>query len=315
MPEAPAIACEALTKRFGAFTAVDALTFEVDRGSIFGFLGPNGSGKSTTIRMLCGIIRPTGGRAMVGGVDVAVDPERVKQSIGYMSQKFSLYEDLTVAENLEFYAGVYGLRGKARLARQEAVLAMSGLEERRRDLVRTLSAGVRQRLALGASLLHEPPILFLDEPTSGVDPVSRRTFWDVIYDLADAGVTILVTTHFMDEAERCGRIAMIRDGRLAGLGSPADLKRDLLPGPILTVEMERAFDAEEALVGVPGVLGVSVHGSALRVLVRDAVAAAPLVAEALARAGSPGCRVEPARATLEDVFVRVAEEGEDAAPA
>lgn len=215
-----------LTRRFGAFAAVDDVSFDVRRGEVFGFLGSNGAGKSTTIRVLCGLLRPTAGRAEVGGIDVARDPEAVKRRIGYMSQRFSLYELLTVDQNIRFYAGLYGLSGD-RLARRRAfVLRMAGLEGREHVLARTLSGGWRQRLALGCALLHEPPILFLDEPTGGVDPVSRRDFWRLIDDLAQAGTTVLVTTHYLDEAERCDRVAIIHGGRIVALGPTQDLKRD-----------------------------------------------------------------------------------------
>jgi ABC-2 type transport system ATP-binding protein len=223
----PAIVVEHLTRRFGAFTAVDDVSFDVRRGEVFGFLGSNGAGKSTTIRILCGLLRPTSGRAEVGGIDVARDPERVKRQIGYMSQRFSLYELLTVDQNIRFYGGLYGLKGD-RLARRRAfALEMASLVGREHLLARTLSGGWRQRLALGCALLHEPPILFLDEPTGGVDPVSRRDFWRLIDDLAQAGTTVLVTTHYLDEAERCDRVAIIHGGRIVALGATGELKRAL----------------------------------------------------------------------------------------
>ena len=220
----PVIAVELLSKRFGDFTAVDQLSFQVARGEIFGFLGPNGAGKSTTIRMLCGLLTPSGGLARVGGYDVGREPERVRETIGYMSQKFSLYRDLTVRENISFFGGVYGLRG-ARLREREAeALEVAGLRGMETRLTGTLSGAHQQRLALGCAILHEPTILFLDEPTSGVDPLSRRMFWDLIHRLSSRGVTILVTTHFMDEAEFCGRIGFINHGRLVALDRPAALK-------------------------------------------------------------------------------------------
>ena len=219
------IAVSGLTKRFGNFTAVDHLSFSVRRGEIFGFLGPNGAGKSTTIRMLCGLLTPTEGEAVVGGFGVSQDPERVRENIGYMSQKFSLYRDLTVRENIAFFGGVYGLAGQRLRARAEAVIDMAGLHGLEQRLTGTLSGAHQQRLALGCAILHEPPILFLDEPTSGVDPISRRMFWDLIQAMAARGSTILVTTHFMDEAEFCGRLGFITGGRLVALDRPTELKR------------------------------------------------------------------------------------------
>jgi ABC-2 type transport system ATP-binding protein len=220
----PAVILEKLTKRFDSFVAVDGISVEVRAGEIFGFLGPNGAGKSTTIRILCGLLAPSAGRAVVGGFDVATQPEQVKHSIGYMSQKFSLYDDLTVEENIEFFAGIYGVPRPERAARTEYAVRMAGLEQRRSTLTRLLAGGWKQRLALGCATLHDPPILFLDEPTSGVDPLARRSFWDFIYDLAAAGRTIFVTTHYMDEAEYCHRVALMHRGRIIALGSPAELK-------------------------------------------------------------------------------------------
>ena len=226
-----AIEVRGLTRRFGAFVAVNDLTFDVRQGEIFGFLGSNGAGKSTTIRMLCGLLRPTSGTARVGGIDVGRDPEAVKQRIGYMSQRFSLYEKLTVDQNINFFGGVYGLSGERLAARRAFVLDMAGLRGRESTLTRDLSAGWRQRLSLGCAILHEPPIVFLDEPTSGVDPLSRRRFWRLIKELARGGTTVLVTTHYLDEAEHCDRIAIIHAGRLAALGTVAELKA-YVRGPI-----------------------------------------------------------------------------------
>ena len=218
-----AIQVEHLTRRFGAFVAVDDVTMDVGMGEVFGFLGSNGAGKSTTIRMLCGLLRPSSGRAVVGGVDVGRDPEGVKRRIGYMSQRFSLYEPLTVDQNIAFYAGLYGVTGERLAARREFVLEMAGLRGREAQLARTLSGGWRQRLALGCALLHEPPILFLDEPTGGVDPEARREFWRLIRSLASQGTTVLVTTHHLEEAAQCDRLAIIHAGQLAALGTPAEL--------------------------------------------------------------------------------------------
>jgi len=221
-----------LTRKFGNFTAVDKVSLAIRKGSIYGFLGPNGSGKSTTIRMLCGIIAPTAGSGQVMGLDITRDAEAIKSRIGYMSQKFSLYDDLTVIENLEFYAGMYGLSGSQKAGRIEAMLAMAGLTGRRTQLTANLSGGWKQRLALGCSILHNPPILFLDEPTGGVDPKARRLFWDIIYDLAAGGTTVMVTTHFMDEAEHCDEIGFIYEGALIASDSPYNLKK-AIPGILL----------------------------------------------------------------------------------
>jgi ABC-2 type transport system ATP-binding protein len=217
-----------LERRFGRFIAVDKVSFEVGRGEIFGFLGPNGAGKSTTIRMLCGLLAPTGGTGTVAGFDIRTQPDEIKARIGYMSQRFSLYEDLTVEENIDFYGGIYRIPGQRLQSRKEWVLSMAGLQEHRQSLTGTLSGGWKQRLALGCAILHEPPILFLDEPTSGVDPISRRRFWDLIYDLSGQGVTVFVTTHYMDEAEYCNRLGLIYRGGLIALGTPAQLKTRLL---------------------------------------------------------------------------------------
>src|SRR5208282_5172994 len=217
----PAVRQKNLVKRFGDFTAVDNVTLDVTRGEIFGFLGPNGAGKSTTIRILCGLLPPSSGEASVGGFDVRTQPEDIKKNIGYMSQKFSLYDDLTVAENIEFFGGVYGVSKEKLIERRDYVLNMAGLEDKRSMMTRLLAGGWKQRLALGCAILHDPPILFLDEPTSGVDPISRRRFWDLIHDLAADGVTILVTTHYMDEAEYCDRIILINQGQIVASGSPS----------------------------------------------------------------------------------------------
>ncbi|MBM3775170.1 MAG: ABC transporter ATP-binding protein [Acidobacteria bacterium] len=222
-----AVEVEGLVKRFGDFVAVDQVSFRVPKGEIFGFLGPNGAGKSTTIRILCGLLHPTSGKALVAGIDVAADPEPVRKKIGYMSQKFSLYDDLTVEENIDFFSGVYGVVGEARAARKESVLRMAELEDKRALLTRLLSGGWKQHLALGCAILHQPPVLFLDEPTSGVDPVARRGFWDLIHKLSQAGHTVFVSTHYMEEAEYCHRVALMHAGRIVALGAPAELKQRL----------------------------------------------------------------------------------------
>lgn len=227
MSEQVAVEVQALVKRFGSFTAVDGVSFRVARGEIFGLLGPNGAGKTTVIRILCGLLRPSAGRALVDGLDVSLTPEAVRRRIGYMSQKFSLYDDLTVEENIRFFAGVYGVAGSRLAARERYALEMAGLADRRESLTRLLPGGFKQRLALGCAILHEPPILFLDEPTSGVDPIARRAFWDLIRELAAAGRTVFVTTHYMDEAENCHRLALMHRGRIVALDAPGDLKSTL----------------------------------------------------------------------------------------
>jgi ABC-2 type transport system ATP-binding protein len=225
MSETPAVVLRNLTKRFGGFVAVDKVTCTVSRGEIFGFLGPNGAGKSTTIRILCGLLTPTEGEAQVDGLEVATQAEKIRQRIGYMSQRFSLYDDLTVQENIDFFAGVYGVPASVRQEREEYALEISGLKKRSDSLTRLLPGGWKQRLALGCAIMHEPPILFLDEPTSGVDPIARRSFWDLIYDLAAGGQTVFVTTHYMDEAEYCHRLALMYQGRVIALGAPGELKK------------------------------------------------------------------------------------------
>ncbi len=235
-----------LVKRFGTFTAVDGVTLEIGRGEVFGFLGPNGAGKTTTIRILCGLLEPTAGEARVNGFDVAAEPERVKQSIGYMSQKFSLYDDLTVEENLEFFSMVYGVARERREERKEFALRMAGLERERKRMTRELAGGWKQRLALGCAVLHEPPVLFLDEPTSGVDPMARRRFWDLIYEMADGGAAVLVSTHYMDEAEYCGRLALMHRGRVVALGSPEELRAQCSAGGTMEDVFAACIEQEEA---------------------------------------------------------------------
>jgi len=220
-----AVEVENLTKRFGKFVAVDQVSLSVEQGEIFGFLGPNGAGKSTTIRILCGLLSPTSGRATVGGFDVASQAEQVKHNIGYMSQKFSLYDDLAVEENIEFFGGIYGVPAAEQDERKRYVMRMAGLEDKGALMTRLLPAGWKQRLALGCAILHRPPILFLDEPTSGVDPIARREFWDLIYEFSQAGQTVFVTTHYMEEAEYCHRLALMYRGRVIALGTPEELKR------------------------------------------------------------------------------------------
>ena len=296
-----------LSRRFGTFTAVDAVSFEVAPGEIFGYLGANGAGKSTTIRMLCGLLAPTGGQALVAGVDVGRSPERVKRSIGYMSQKFSLYVDLTVEENLGFFAGVYAIARSKRRGRIEEALRLSGLGEARHSLTRELPGGIRQRLGLASALLHEPAVLFLDEPTAGVDPIARRTFWRTIRQLAAGGTTLFVTTHHLDEAEYCDRVGFMVDGRLVALDTPAALKRAHVPGTIHEVSGELRLTAlGRALGSVPEVLSVRAFGAAAHVRVTDALREPATFARLLASLGFGNAEVGPAEATLEDVFLEIA---------
>jgi ABC-2 type transport system ATP-binding protein len=297
------VAVEELVKRFGSFTAVDRISFEARRGEIFGFLGPNGAGKSTTIRMLCGLLQPTSGRAVVAGYDVAREPERVRQSIGYMSQKFSLYNDLRVIENLRFFAGMYHVASDVLPERIAWALQMAGLEGREKLLTGTLPGGWKQRLALGCAVLHRPPIVFLDEPTSGVDPISRRQFWELIHQMAGEGVTVFVTTHYMDEAEYCNRLVLIYRGRIVAQGTPTELKQRRMKGELLLVECDRLGEAVEALRAMPGVLDAAVFGSALHLVVPEAKAATGAVRAYLAERGIGVSRVERVQPTLEDVFV------------
>src|SRR5688572_14301929 len=246
-----AISVSNLARRFGEFVAVDGLTFDVRQGEIFGFLGSNGAGKSTTIRMLCGLLKPTSGSATVGGIDVTRDPEGVKRRIGYMSQRFSLYELLTVDQNIRFFGGIYGLDDRKLAERRRFVIEMAGLAGREHTLARDLAGGWRQRLALGCAILHEPAILFLDEPTGGVDPLSRRQFWRLIDALSSEGVTVLVTTHYLDEAERCHRVALIHAGELATIGTPAEVKGIFAGRPIFEVRSANPVAVMTALDAMP----------------------------------------------------------------
>jgi ABC-2 type transport system ATP-binding protein len=300
--ETPVIA-RGLVKRFGSFTAVDHIDLEAQRGEVVGFLGPNGAGKSTTIRMLCGLLRPTAGQALVAGYDVAREPEQVRRRIGYMSQKFSLYNDLRVIENIRFFAGMYDVPVSALKERESWVLDMAGLNGRESAVTGTLPGGWKQRLALGCAVLHQPPILFLDEPTSGVDPISRRQFWELIHTMAAEGVTVLVTTHYMDEAEYCNRLVLIFQGRIVASGSPTALKREAMTGELLLVECNRLGTALDALQQTPDVRDAAVFGSALHVVVSDGRTMIPRIRAALSQQGVTVSKIEPIRPSLEDVFV------------
>jgi ABC-2 type transport system ATP-binding protein len=296
-----------LVKRFDSFIAVDHVNLQVARGEIFGFLGPNGAGKSTTIRMLCGLLQPTSGTAMVGGLDVATQSEEVKHHIGYMSQKFSLYDDLMVEENIDFFAGVYGVPKERRAERKNYVLRMAGIEERRNSLTRLLSGGWKQRLALGCAILHEPPILFLDEPTSGVDPIARRTFWELIYQLSGAGHTIFVSTHYMDEAEYCHRLALMYRGKVIALGTPGELKQSLASHYLLRLEVSDIVGSMKTLEKLPGLHDVAVFGGGLHVTAETGERAMPQIRSALEQAGITITVLEPIEPSMEDVFVAMIE--------
>ncbi len=300
----PNIRAVALTKRFGDFTAVDAVSFEVSPGEIFGYLGANGAGKSTTIRMLNGLLAPTSGEARVAGFDVGAQPEAVKSSIGYMSQKFSLYLDLPVWENLLFFGGAYGLWGRELRVRAEEVLDLTGLRSLERSATGSLPGGIRQRLALGCAILHRPGVVFLDEPTAGVDPVARRQFWRLIRELSRQGTTVFVTTHYLDEAEYCRRIGLMVDGRLVALDTPAALKETWVPERVLVARGRNLSAA--ALARRPGVVAAEPFGAGLHVRVDPARWDAAGVGEALARAGGSEVIVEESEPTLEDVFLAVA---------
>ncbi len=304
---------ESLVKRFGSFVAVDHVTFSVKAGTIFGFLGPNGAGKSTTIRILCGLLVPSAGRACVGGIDVAAAPEEVRKQIGYMSQKFSLYDDLTVEENIDFFSGIYRVPEGKREARKEFVLGMAGLAERRDSMTGVLSGGWKQRLALGCAILHEPPILFLDEPTSGVDPIARRSFWSLIYQLSGAGHTVFVSTHYMDEAEYCHRLALMNRGKIVALGTPSELKGEMQNHSILSLESSDPLASMKALEGVPGIVDVAVFGAGLHVKATDAAAATERIRQVLAQRQISIDHLAAIPPSMEDVFVSLIEEQERSA--
>jgi len=298
-----AVEIEDLVKAFGSFVAVDHVSLQVAKGEIFGFLGPNGAGKSTTIRMLCGLLKPTSGRASVNGHDVATEPEVIRRNIGYMSQKFSLYDDLTVEENIDFFSGIYGVPQEKRAERKEYVLRMAEIVERRRTKTHTLSGGWKQRLALGCAILHEPPILFLDEPTSGVDPIARRAFWALIHELSAAGRTIFVSTHYMDEAENCHRLALMYRGKVIALGAPEALKRQLNSHRILRLDISDVLETMRALEGIPGIRDVAVFGGGLHVTVDDLDTAKARIPAVLAAKAIELKRMEPIVPSMEDVFV------------
>ena len=300
-----AVTVRNLTRSFGDFIAVDHISLEVARGEIFGFLGPNGAGKSTTIKMLCGLLMPTGGSGTVGGYDIITRAEEIKQNIGYMSQKFSLYDDLTVEENINFFSGIYTVPESKKEARKEWALEMAGLRDKRGALTKTLPGGYKQRLALGCAILHEPPILFLDEPTSGVDPISRRNFWNMIYEMAGAGTTVFVTTHYMDEADYCDRLALIYRGKIIAEGAPNELRKNYMTRDVLEIEADHLVESME-LLEKQGI-ETAVFGSLLHATVEDAKAAVPVIYKTLGESNIMVRRVDKIVPSLEDVFVTLIE--------
>jgi len=296
-----------LVKTFGSFVAVDHVSLQVPKGEIFGFLGPNGAGKSTTIRMLCGLLTQTSGEASVNGLDVATKPEEIRKNIGYMSQKFSLYDDLTVDENIDFFAGMYGVPREVRAERRQYVLEMANLTGRHDALTRTLSGGWKQRLALGCAILHDPPILFLDEPTSGVDPIARRAFWGLIHDLSKSGHTVFVSTHYMDEAEYCHRIALMYRGKVIALGTPAELKHGLDSHFLLNLNSADSLTTMRAVENLPGVLDVALFGRGLHLMVDDLDATSARIRQTLGDGNIAIESLERITPTMEDVFVALIE--------
>jgi ABC-2 type transport system ATP-binding protein len=300
-----AVAVTGLRRTFGSFVAVDDIDLTVRRGEIFGFLGPNGAGKSTTIRMLCGLLVPTGGTGIVGGFDVNKESESIKQIIGYMSQRFSLYDDLTVEENINFFSGVYNVPRAKKPARKEWVLEMAGLKEDRDTLTSTLATGFKQRLALGCAILHEPPIIFLDEPTSGVDPISRRNFWNLIGEMSAAGRTIFVTTHYMDEADYCDRLALIYRGKIIAEGTPTELRKRHMTRHVLEVEVDSVIEALDTLLRTG--IDSAIFGSTLHVTVEDVNSGKAHILEVLQGSGITVRHIEQIVPSLEDVFVTLIE--------
>ncbi len=298
-----AVQINALTKKFGDFVAVDGIDLQVRRGEIFGFLGPNGAGKTTTMRMLLGLIKPTGGTARVLDHDVLGDVRLMRARLGYMSQRFTLYTDLTVDENLSFYGRAYGVRGERLTERKRAIVEMAGLTGRERTLTRNLAGGWMQRLALGCAIIHEPELLFLDEPTAGVDPVSRRAFWDLLYELADGGVTIFVTTHYMDEAEHCHRLAFIQAGRIVALGSPSEVKETVMRGQVLEVDCDKPDQALRALREFEGLDEVALYGALIHVVAEGIAERRQEIEGVLTSAGLEVRALDVIAPSLEDAFI------------
>ncbi len=298
-----AIVVENLSKKFGDFTAVDGISFQVRRGEIFGFLGPNGAGKTTTMRMLLGLLRPSSGRATVLGYDIVRETEKIKKRIGYMSQRFSLYSDLTVLENLNFYGRTYGVRGRRLEDRKHYIVKMAGLQGREGELTANLSGGWKQRLALGTAIIHEPELLFLDEPTAGVDPISRRDFWDLLYELAENGTTIFVTTHYMDEAEHCHRLAFIQAGRIVAQGTPQGIKDTGMRGQVLEIDCDNPDVALTALRQMDAFEEVALYGALIHVVAADIAKQQAQIADELAQKGVAVRSMALIAPSLEDVFI------------
>ncbi len=298
-----AVSVKDLEKRFGAFTAVNRINFEVKEGEIFGFLGPNGAGKSTTIRMLCGIISPTSGSGQVGGYDVIKEQYKIKEHIGYMSQKFSLYDDLTVKENIDFYSGIYKIPAREKKERFEETINTAGLEGKESDLTSTLAGGWKQRLALGCALIHKPRIIFLDEPTSGVDPITRANFWGIIKKLSSLGVTVFVTTHYMDEAENCNRMVLIYHGTIIAAGSPEEMKTKCMQNEVLEIELANSQSWLESVSKIKGVKEAALFGATIHAVVYDSSLAIAEIKGLLSREKAGEFNVNKILPTLEDVFV------------
>jgi ABC-2 type transport system ATP-binding protein len=302
-----AVSVNALEKKFGDFIAVNRINFEVGRGEVFGFIGPNGAGKSTTIRMLCGILIPTSGTGQIAGLDIRRQQESIRENIGYMSQKFSLYEDLTVEENIDFYSGIYRISSEKKKSRKEWIIKMAGLEDFRSSLTRTLSTGWKQRLALGCAIIHEPKIIFLDEPTSGVDPIARRNFWKLIRQMAEQGVTVFVTTHYMDEAENCDRMALIYKGSIIAMGTPEELKSKFMQGDVLEILAPESQSVLEKLLSLDVIAEASLFGTAIHAVVSEAASAIGLIKEFLEQQNVKNFKVAEIAPSLEDVFVSLIE--------
>lgn len=303
-----AVSVSKLEKVFGNFVAVNKISFDVKHGEIFGFLGPNGAGKSTTIRMLCGILTPTSGRGTVSGFDIMKEQEDIKQNIGYMSQKFSLYDDLTVEENIEFYAGIYKVPAAEREKRQEEIIKMAEIEEFRRSLTRTLSGGWKQRLALGCAIIHRPKIIFLDEPTSGVDPITRANFWNIIKDMAAHGVTVFVTTHYMDEAENCGRMTLIYKGTMIAMGTPEEMKTKVMQDEVLEVIAPSAEDWVDKVGAAKSVKESALFSTKIHAVVEDSSVAVAAIKEVFAEGALTNYSIRKIMPSLEDVFVSAIED-------
>ena len=296
-----------LTKKFGSFTSVDSVSFNVEKGEVFGFLGANGAGKSTTIRMLCGILAPTSGDAMVGGYSVMKQPDKVKNNIGYMSQRFSLYNDLTVIENINFFGGVYGLEGNEFTERKNWVLEIANLKGKENLMTASLPGGIKQRLALGTAVIHKPEIVFLDEPTSGVDPISRRNFWELINDLSNEGTTVFVTTHYLEEAEYCNNIILINAGKITAEGSSEELKKNYIKNPIFEIECDKVVDAMNLLSTQSFIDEISIFGNNLHLLVNEKFKDQTQITSALSENKIEVKRMDKIIPTLEDVFIHLLE--------